>query len=96
MNGTTQAKSTVAEEMSEFLADVAQSTISGLVCAVKESAVDLIEGAHGVVASTTHTATASSSPISPLADTGIGAHWLRQLLGRSEWTLPCVGVKLVL
>jgi hypothetical protein len=91
-----QANSTVAKEMSEFLADVAQSTMSGLVRAMKESAVDLVDGAHRVVASTTHTAATSSSPISPLADTGIGAHWLRNLLGRSEWTLPCVGVKLVL
>jgi len=24
---------------------------------------------------------------------GIGVQWLRRLLGRSEWTLPCVGVK---
>jgi hypothetical protein len=27
---------------------------------------------------------------------GVGATWLRNLVGRSEWTLPCVGVKVVL
>lgn len=26
---------------------------------------------------------------------GIGTQWLKNLLGRSEWTLPCVGVKVV-
>lgn len=25
--------------------------------------------------------------------TGIGLEWLRSLLGRREWTLPCVDVK---
>lgn len=26
--------------------------------------------------------------------TGIGVGWLRSLLGRREWTLPCVDVKI--
>lgn len=26
--------------------------------------------------------------------TGIGLEWLRSLLGRREWTLPCVDVKI--
>jgi hypothetical protein len=25
--------------------------------------------------------------------TGVGLEWLRSLLGRREWTLPCVDVK---
>lgn len=25
--------------------------------------------------------------------TGIGLEWLRSLLGRREWTLPCIDVK---
>ncbi|PYI04222.1 hypothetical protein BO78DRAFT_399083 [Aspergillus sclerotiicarbonarius CBS 121057] len=38
----------------------------------------------------------SLSSLSPAAQdewTGIGLEWLRSLLGRREWTLPCVDVK---
>lgn len=34
-----------------------------------------------------------SSALSREAWTGIGLEWLRSLLGRREWTLPCVNVK---
>ena len=100
--GAAHGNGTVAEEMSGFLTEVAQSTVVGLATAVKESATGMFaEARHKVIASTASTAVAtamaaSSTPAPSLVDTGIGTHWLRHLLGRSEWTLPCVGVKLVL
>ena len=96
------ATSTAAEEMSVFLAHIAQTTVAGLANALKESATEMIHGVKGrIVLSTASSATATAAttaytPSSVLADTGIGAQLLRNLLGRSEWTLPCVGVKLVL
>jgi len=101
-NWAARENGTMAGEMSDFLADVAHSTIAGLATAMKESAAGLFEGAKqkAIVSTASSTATSatamSSTPSSSLVDTGIGTHWLRQLLGRSEWTLPCVGVKLVL
>lgn len=91
-------------DVNGFLADVAQTSIAGLAHALKDSAADLFDGARQkVLASATAsastmaaTAAPTSIPSTSLVDTGIGTHWLRNLLGRSEWTLPCVGVKLVL
>lgn len=77
-------------EIADFLADVTRSTVYGIAHAVKESASGLLNEARQSVP-----ATAPSSP-SPSVDAGIGAHWLRQFLGRTEWTLACVGLKVVL
>lgn len=75
--------------MGSFLLDVATSTASGLLDAAKASAGDVVEEARRRMNAT------AASNISAQADPGIGAQWLRQLLGRSEWTLPCVGVRVV-
>ncbi|KIW92968.1 uncharacterized protein Z519_06817 [Cladophialophora bantiana CBS 173.52] len=92
---------TAASEMGDFLRDVARTTVAGLANAAKHSAEELFDEARQklVASATTMTRTeiaASTTSLPSLVDTGIGTHWLRNLLGRSEWTLPCVGVKLVL
>jgi len=76
--------------MGDFLLNVTSTTVSGLVGAMKDSAAEVVDEARRRLATT-----AASNMSSPV-DAGIGAHWLRQLFGRSEWTLPCVGVKLVI
>lgn len=80
-----QANST--SDMGGFLADVANSTVAGMSHVLRDSASSLLGGASPKVP--------SSTP-SPVTDAGVGTHWLKYLIGRSEWTLPCVGVKVVL
>lgn len=82
---TGQANST--SDMGEFLVDVANSTVAGMSRALKDSASGMLEGARQKVTSPTP---------SSVTDAGVGTHWLKYLIGRSEWTLPCVGVKVVL
>lgn len=79
-----------SSDVGGFLLNVTSSTVSGLIGAVKGSAVDVVEETRRRLNAT------AASNISAQADPGIGAQWLRQLLGRSEWTLPCVGVKVVI
>lgn len=76
--------------MGDFLLDITTTTVSGLVGAMKDSASDVVEEARRRLAST------AASNNSSQVDLGIGTQWLRQLFGRSEWTLPCVGVKVVI
>lgn len=78
-----------SSDMGAFLVDIANSTVAGLSQALKESASGLLEGEHQKL-------TTTSLPSSLPTDVGIGTHWLRHAIGRSEWTLPCVGVKVVL
>jgi hypothetical protein len=96
----TQSNGTTTDEMNGFLADIAQATIAGLTNAMKESAAEMFdEVKERIVTSTATSVTAPTglaAASSSVADSGIGVHWLRHLLGLSEWTLPCVGVKLVL
>ena len=80
-----QANST--SDMGGFLAEVANSTVAGMSRALKDSASGMLEEARHKLTSTTP---------SPVTDAGVGTHWLKYLIGRSEWTLPCVGVKVVL
>ncbi|EXJ91462.1 hypothetical protein A1O3_00010 [Capronia epimyces CBS 606.96] len=77
-------------EVADFLVDVTRSTVYGIAHALKDSTTSLINNARQSVPPT------SALPPSPGGEAGIGAHWLRYLLGRTEWTLPCVGVKVVL
>lgn len=77
--------------MGGFLVDVTRSTVSGIAHAVKDSASEFMDEARQrITAGTTQPSQMAT------ADAGIGTHWLRHLFGRSEWTLPCVGVKVVL
>ncbi|EXJ65777.1 uncharacterized protein A1O5_11018 [Cladophialophora psammophila CBS 110553] len=92
---------TAASEMGDFLRDIARTTVASLANAAKHSAEELFDEARQklIASATAITGTepvASATSLPSLVDTGIGTHWLRNLLGRSEWTLPCVGVKLVL
>jgi len=77
-------------EIGGFLVDVTRSTASGIAHAVKDSASEFLDEARRRITS------GAAMPQMAPADAGIGTHWLRYLFGRSEWTLPCVGVKVVL
>jgi len=89
-NADLRGRTNSTSDMSDFLLDITNSTIIGLASAVKGSASGLMDGARQKMASTAPLSSTSA------ADAGIGTHWLRYLIGRSEWTLPCVGVKIVL
>ncbi len=65
----------------DFLSDITNSTVATLAGAAFEGAKRKI--------------TKSSTGMEEFFPNtvGIGVQWLRRLLRRSEWTLPCVGVK---
>lgn len=77
--------------MTEFLDEVANTTITGLASAVKESGSALLSAAMSQVAS-------SHQRVVPhlVTSNGIGTQWLKSMLGRSEWTLPCLGIKVAI
>lgn len=75
--------------MGAFLVDVANSTATGVSQALRDSASNLVGGARSKLIP-------SPGPVSLPIDAGIGTQWIRQLLGRSEWTLPYVEVKIAL
>ncbi|EXJ93343.1 hypothetical protein A1O1_01735 [Capronia coronata CBS 617.96] len=77
-------------QFGDFLADVTRSTVYGIGHLVKNSASGFLNEAYQ------STQPAAPSPPSTSVAVGFGAHWLRYLLGRTEWTLPCVGIKVVL
>ena len=72
-----------------FLAEISNNTMSGFAAAARESGYALLGGMKQKIVGggSTHAASTSS---------GIGTQWLKNLLGRSEWTLPCIGVKVVI
>ena len=101
---TTPSPSQMQNEnaMAAFMAEITNSTLSGLATAAKETSVGFLSEIKrrvvgGIAVEAVRTATSSQhvSSLSSLGD-GIGTHWLKNLLGRSEWTLPCVGVKVVI
>lgn len=54
----------------------------------------------GILANGTMTASAAAAAAAGRQQeeewTGIGLEWLRSLLGRREWTIPCIDVKVQL
>ena len=86
--------------MAAFLAEITNHTLSSLAAATKESSNSILDSMkRKIIGGTLETATnAGAQSISNLSSlgNGIGTQWLKSLLGRSEWTLPCVGVKVVI
>ena len=66
----------------DILGDVANSTASALSGVAFEIAKRNLTGSSGQVTKVL------------LDGTGLGVQWLRRLLGRHEWILPCVGIKI--
>jgi hypothetical protein len=65
-----------------FLGEIANSTIAALAnAAIDGTKQKFVRSSAGV------------EKIMPYS-AGIGIQWLRRLLGRYEWTLPCVGVNI--
>lgn len=82
MNGN--ATTVGGEEVADFLTATINHTISALAGAAFEEARRRLNPGSVLL---------SSSGGLP-ESAGIGLSWLRSLLGRSEWTLPCVDVKI--
>lgn len=82
-----------------FLSTLTNSTISSLVLAAQASTHAAIASLQQPLTPTQpHPALAALAGKVPWSEVGqgVGTTWLRNLVGRSEWTLPCVGVKVVL
>lgn len=93
----------VAQSTAAGLANAVKESAAAMFNETKEKLVSAAVGAAAATTSSTAAVVANAATTTPisalpssLVDTGIGTHWLRNLLGRSEWSLPCVGVKLVL
>jgi hypothetical protein len=94
---------TNSPDLASFFLDITNTTFSTLVSAAASSAasssssiLDNLASKVGVSSSVREVAKSISIPSSAAAG-GIGTQWLKTLWGgRGEWTLPCVGVKVVL
>lgn len=87
------------DAMVAFMSEVTNSSVSGLASAAFDGTSyltsSLKERVVGTAISNATTVAKTSSDLP--AASGIGTGWLKSLLGgRTEWTLPCVGVKVVL
>jgi hypothetical protein len=74
--------------VADFLSETINQTISALAGAALEEARRRLNPA-SILSSASGTG-GGSLPESA----GIGLGWLRSLLGRSEWTIPCVDIKI--
>lgn len=86
LNPTPTADATAP--LATFIADAVNTTATALASAiVNETKQHLSTGAGGVSAGS------STAPLAQVPVQGVGLGWLRSLVGRWEWTLPCVRVK---
>jgi phosphoribosyl-AMP cyclohydrolase len=88
--GNLWTKGNDSTNTTSFVQEIIKGTASGAVQALKDSAIDV------VVDTRRNTTFALCNATSFSPEVGVGAQWLRQLLGKSEWTLPCLGFKVVL
>ncbi|XRM37912.1 hypothetical protein ABZX51_001356 [Aspergillus tubingensis] len=77
------------ETLASYVFETVNSTTKALAGAVVEEAQRRL-ALNGTLAAAASTGTTTSAHDEW---TGIGLEWLRSLLGRREWTLPCVDVK---
>lgn len=68
--------------MFDFLGEITNNTVAVLASAALDGTKQKLVKS-----------TASAQTVMPYS-VGIGMQWLRRLLGRHEWTLPCVGVNI--
>ncbi|GLA23652.1 hypothetical protein AnigIFM63326_008983 [Aspergillus niger] len=85
LDTTTSTSSSVNETLASYVFETVNSTTKALAGAVVEEAQRRL-ALNGTLAASTTTSAQDEW-------TGIGLEWLRSLLGRREWTLPCVDVK---
>lgn len=77
----------VGDGMTGTLREIANSTAGIVVGAAVESAKATFSNWNPLIG-------AAPSQEVTAAGAGVGLGWLRSLLGKSEWTLPCVNVKI--
>ena len=86
----TSSAATADDQLASFLLELTNSTISTL---AGSAATGIANASSALLGKGTPNAI-SIPPSSAVG--GVGTQWLRSLLGQGEWTVPCVGVKLVL
>lgn len=76
------------ESLAGYVFDTVNNTAKALAGAVVDETQKRLSAGDGSCPS-------SATPAATTADelTGFGLEWLRSLVGRREWTLPCVDVK---
>ena len=84
--------------VAQFLLDTVNSTTVALAkAALEEAQRRILQGNNNSSSSMIDTLSGINSTIltgfRQEEWTGIGLEWLRSLLGRREWTLPCIDVK---
>ncbi|GKZ22765.1 hypothetical protein AbraIFM66951_004262 [Aspergillus brasiliensis] len=84
----TTTSTSVNDTLASYVFETVNSTTKALAGAVVEEAQRRLALNGTLAASSTTTTTSAQDEW-----TGIGLEWLRSLLGRREWTLPCVDVK---
>ncbi|GKZ32979.1 hypothetical protein AbraIFM66950_002683 [Aspergillus brasiliensis] len=89
---TTTSLDTTSTSVNDTLASYVFETVNSTTKALAGAVVDEAQrrlALNGTLAASSTTTTTSAQD----EWTGIGLEWLRSLLGRREWTLPCVDVK---
>ncbi|OJJ72984.1 hypothetical protein ASPBRDRAFT_195623 [Aspergillus brasiliensis CBS 101740] len=84
----TTTSTSINDTLASYVFETVNSTTKALAGAVVEEAQRRLALNGTLAASSTTTTTSAQDEW-----TGIGLEWLRSLLGRREWTLPCVDVK---
>ncbi|OJZ83494.1 hypothetical protein ASPFODRAFT_221450 [Aspergillus luchuensis CBS 106.47] len=88
----TTSSSSVNETLASYVFETVNSTTKALAGAVVEEAQRRL-ALNGTLAAAASSSTGTVTTSAHDEWTGIGLEWLRSLLGRREWTLPCVDVK---
>lgn len=92
---STMVDSTIAAGFgNESFASFVRDSLNSTATAVAGAAIEEIKRRTSVILANGTTAVAGRQQQEEW--TGIGLEWLRSLLGRREWTIPCIDVKVQL
>jgi hypothetical protein len=91
---STAFDSTIAGFGNESFASFIRESINSTATAVTGAALEEMKRRTSVILANGSTAAVAGRQQEEW--TGIGLEWLRSLLGRREWTIPCIDVKVQL
>ena len=83
-----------------MLTDIIKEAVNSTAGIILGAAVETVKaklsgsGSAGILPGTNQTLVAAAAGGAGAGQDVVGLGWLRSLLGRSEWTVPCVNVKI--